>query len=83
MGTQHGRYHEIYNEGKDLRRQVRRDSEDCLEKQLGRTIVEFDLFRRLRDFKSRIFLSAAADQSSFVIFHPSQTLNSIGALKAG
>lgn len=33
-----GRYHEIYNEGEDLRRQVLKDLEDWLEKRLGMTI---------------------------------------------
>lgn len=33
-----GRYHEIYNEGEDLRRQVFKDLEDWLEKRLGMTI---------------------------------------------
>jgi alpha-beta hydrolase superfamily lysophospholipase len=35
-----GRYHEIYNEGEDLRRQVLKDLEDWLEKRLGMTIDE-------------------------------------------
>ena len=33
-----GRYHEIYNEGEDLRRQVLKDLEDWLEKRLGMRI---------------------------------------------
>ena len=35
-----GGYHEIYNEGEDLRRQVFKDLEDWLEKRLGMTNVE-------------------------------------------
>ena len=32
-----GRYHEIYNEGEDLRRHVLKDLEDWLEERLGMT----------------------------------------------
>jgi alpha-beta hydrolase superfamily lysophospholipase len=36
-----GRYHEIYNEGEDLRRQVLKDLEDWLEERLGMTNDEW------------------------------------------